>query len=43
MFMTVVHIYFYIVGITAVISIILLGVKILYLIDWADLYSSLQG
>ena len=29
--------------ITVIISSVLLGVKILYLIDWADLYSSLQG
>ena len=29
--------------VTAIIGFILLSVKILYLIDWADLYSSLQG
>ena len=27
----------------AIIGFILLGLKILYLVDWADLYSSLQG
>ena len=29
--------------VTVIIDFILLGVKILYLIDWTDLYSSLQG
>jgi len=31
------------VSVTFINGFILLGVKILYLIDWADLYSILQG